>query len=458
MPPRSRKGTKSRSASPAPRTPGRTKKSPVTPRTKTPVTNKNRSYEWGGPLGALGMVVLLPLTVIGLNVLCSETSCSVHNVWDLPAMMLLALDVGVPRLLLALGVELLWMAFHALLYITPVGKQVKGVKLSDGTCLTYNINALHVFTLVHAILGSMHYADVIRLAWLADMFMPLMVAAIIISVFMSIVLYVASFRSSQVSFSPGGNTGNYLYDFWVGRELNPRTGSLDWKFMCELRPGLIGWSVLNWAFVAKAMEVGTCSPSIIVVALLESFYVLDGLLYEEGNLTMMDIVHDGFGFMLCFGDLAWVPFTYTLKAKFLAYHASQLSYMHVGICAAVALVGYAVFRGSNNQKSRFRQNPKDPANAALKVMHTSSGKSLIVSGYWGVCRHPNYVGDWLMTLSWSALTGFTEPLPYFQPVYFALLLIHRQLRDEEQMREKYGAEDMHKFHRIVRYRLIPYVY
>ena len=32
----------------------------------------------------------------------------------------------------------------------------------------------------------------------------------------------------------------------------------------------------------------------------------------------MDIIHDGFGFMLVFGDLVWVPFTYTLQARYLA--------------------------------------------------------------------------------------------------------------------------------------------
>ena len=31
----------------------------------------------------------------------------------------------------------------------------------------------------------------------------------------------------------------------LGRELNPRIGSLDLKEFCELRPGLIGWCVLN---------------------------------------------------------------------------------------------------------------------------------------------------------------------------------------------------------------------
>ena len=32
----------------------------------------------------------------------------------------------------------------------------------------------------------------------------------------------------------------------------------------------------------------------------------------------MDITTDGFGFMLVFGDIAWVPFTYCLQARYLA--------------------------------------------------------------------------------------------------------------------------------------------
>lgn len=38
---------------------------------------------------------------------------------------------------------------------------------------------------------------------------------------------------------------------------------------------------------------------------------------QDAILTTMDIVHDGFGFMLAFGDLAWVPFLYCLQPRFL---------------------------------------------------------------------------------------------------------------------------------------------
>lgn len=54
------------------------------------------------------------------------------------------------------------------------------------------------------------------------------------------------------------------------------------------------------------------------VCLFHLIYVMDGLWYEPAILTTMDITTDGFGFMLAFGDIAWVPFTYSLQARYLA--------------------------------------------------------------------------------------------------------------------------------------------
>lgn len=173
---------------------------------------------------------------------------------------------------------------------------------------------------------------------------------------------------------------------------------------------------------------------------------------------MMDIVRDGFGYMLCFGDLAWVPFIYTLQCKYLDIHHPPHSIMYNVFCLFVVVMGYTLFRGANSVKNKFRTNPNDPALANLKVMRTSKGKSLIISGYWGLCRHPNYVGDWIMSVGWALLTGSRSLIPYFHPLYFGILLIHRQLRDEAQMREKYGEADWCTFCHYVPYRLIPYIY
>lgn len=420
---------------------------------------RTTSYEWCGPAGAVCLVLGLPLLVLLLNSFCTADSCVL--IGQIPDTLHLARSTiahALPMVPKAIAMECAWLAAHAVFYLLPIGRVVQGTTLRNGEVLSYRLNAFHAFVICHAGAAVCHFSGLCNLTDLADMGDALMLGAIAISAVMSVALFACSHRSGKVLTAMGGNSGNVFYDFWIGRELNPRTGFLDWKFMCELRPGLIGWSILNWAYVAKGVALGNGELNLFLCALMQSFYVFDGLLLEVGNLTMMDIVDDGFGYMLCFGDLAWVPFIYTVQCRYLAFHPQHLSPLYTGLCLALCALGYLLFRGANTEKDRFRKNPKDPQVAHLRLMKTSKGKSLIVSGFWGVSRHPNYVGDWLMALSWGVMCGVNSVLPFFHSVYFGVLLMHRQLRDEEAMLEKYGAADWRRFCEIVRYRLIPYVY
>lgn len=46
----------------------------------------------------------------------------------------------------------------------------------------------------------------------------------------------------------------------------------------------------------------------------------------------MDIIYEGFGFMLSFGDLAWVPFLYSLQGRYILEHPLSMPwYCLVGI-------------------------------------------------------------------------------------------------------------------------------
>ena len=49
-------------------------------------------------------------------------------------------------------------------------------------------------------------------------------------------MYTMSFRQGAF-LAEGGDSGNHIYDFYIGRELNPRLLNFDWKYFCELRPG-----------------------------------------------------------------------------------------------------------------------------------------------------------------------------------------------------------------------------
>lgn len=74
----------------------------------------------------------------------------------------------------------------------------------------------------------------------------------------------------------------------------------------------------------------------------------------------MDITTDGFGFMLSIGDLAWVPFTYSLQARYLAFHPTELSQLATAAVLGVQVIGYYIFRVANEEKNEFRlgKNPK----------------------------------------------------------------------------------------------------
>jgi steroid 5-alpha reductase family enzyme len=254
-----------------------------------------------------------------------------------------------------------------------------------------------------------------------------------------------------------------IADYFLGAARNPRippVSGFDLKVFFEARPGLIGWMLVLWSFAAVQLERdGSLSLAMALVCALQLAYVLDYFWHEPAILSTLDVQHENFGWMLLFGDLVWVPFTYTLQAHYLVEHSPELSIAAAALCAALGLAGLTLFRVSNLQKHRFRSDPErlrirgKPA----EFIQTRHGNRLLVSGLWGWSRHANYLGDWLLGLSWSLACGFGSLLPYFYPIYFALLLAHRERRDHRRCEIKYG-EDWQRYCSRVRWRIVPGLY
>merc|ERR1712238_468672 len=126
------------------------------------------------------------------------------------------------------------------------------------------------------------------------------------------------------------------------------------KEFCELRPGLIGWALLNIAFMSVQQEkLGYVTSSMLFVNVFQFIYVWDALFLERAILTTMDITTDGFGFMLIFGDLTWVPFTYNHPTKYLVNNDPHLSVTTLLLIVFLYVSGYTIFRLSNLQKNIF---------------------------------------------------------------------------------------------------------
>ncbi|XP_006901515.1 PREDICTED: delta(14)-sterol reductase isoform X2 [Elephantulus edwardii] len=380
--------------------------------------------EFGGPMGAASLMALLPATMLHLLLVARSG----------PARLL-----GPPPYLPGLGelwspgallLWLTWLGLQAALYLLPARKVVEGQELKDKSRLQYPINGFQALVLTALLVGLGLLAG-LPLGALSDMLLPFAFASTLTTFIFSLLLFLKAQVAPASALAPGGNSGNLIYDFFLGRELNPRISSLDFKYFCELRPGLMGWVLINLAMLVQEAELrGSPSLAMWLVNGFQLLYVGDALWHEEAILTTMDITHDGFGFMLVFGDLAWVPFTYSLQAQFLLHHPQPLG---LPMASTICLIN------------------------GLETIPTATGRQLLVSGWWGMVRHPNYLGDLIMALAWSLPCGTAHLLPYFYLLYFTSLLVHREARDERLCRQKYGLA-WQEYCRRVPYRIVPYIY
>ncbi|KAL5357933.1 ergosterol biosynthesis ERG4/ERG24 [Aspergillus floccosus] len=495
------------------------KKKDSKPRVPVQIVPEKRGYEFGGPLGAFGIVFGLPILVYSFTFLCNDVSgCPAPSLLHPSSLSIeqLKLEVGWPaegvRAFYDFNVTLCVLGYYLLslvMYVFLPGQEAEGTELACGGRLQYKFNAFlsAVLILSGCAIGTYVYgADFVVWTFLWDNYLQVITANLIIASLIAIFVYAKSFsvpapgqpNPELRQLAPGGHTGNVLYDFFIGRELNPRVRlpipfvsesarTIDIKSWCEMRPGLLGWIILNLSNIARQYRTyGYVTDSIVISTVFQAFYVLDGLYMEPALLTTMDIIMDGFGFMLSFGDLVWVPFIYNFQTRYLAVFPFELGPKGILLVLAVTAVGYSIFRGANNQKNRFRTNPNDPRVKHIKFIQTASGSKLMTSGWWGYARHINYLGDWVMSWSYSLPTGIAgyaiiesiNPatgelqkqavqtaenrgwgmiFTYFFLLYFGVLLIHREQRDEEKCKKKYGA-DWDRYTSLVRSRIIPGIY
>jgi Delta14-sterol reductase len=348
-----------------------------------------------------------------------------------------------------------WLLLQVALQIAAPGPVREGTPLPDGSWLRYKMNGWVSFWLTLAVLYLAVRAGWLKATLAYDHFGALLTTVNLVAFGFSLFLYFYG----RAWAPEAKRTGNFFYDYFMGVSLNPRVKGFDFKFFCESRPGLIAWVVINFSLAAKQYELrGAVTTPMILVLAFQFLYIADYFWHEEAILTTWDIKHEKFGWMLCWGDLVWVPFTYTLQAYYLVSHPHSLPVWGTAAIVALNMAGYSLFRSANLQKHRFRENPdgliwgKRPA-----YIETDRGTRLLASGWWGVGRHMNYLGDLMMGLAWCLPCGFEHPLPYFYIVYFLILLLHRERRDHALCLRKYGPA-WQKYCALVPWRIFPGVY
>ncbi|ETS86222.1 hypothetical protein PFICI_00050 [Pestalotiopsis fici W106-1] len=359
------------------------------------------------------------------------------------------------------------MAFY---YVLPgVTGHGKRLRHEGDRQLKYFCNAYVSFYTTILIAAALHISGLFPLYTIIDEFGPIMSVAIFSGFINSIAVYI----SAMVGQRTHRLTGYPIYDFFMGAELNPRIGILDLKMFYEVRvPWFILFLISSAAAVRQYESYGYVSKEVGFIVAAHFLYANACAKGEHLIITSWDMYFEKLGFMLTFWNMAGVPFSYCHCALYLANHDPS-EYQWSTFPFVLLFIGYLFFYWvwdtANGQKNGFRQMergqlldrktwPRLPWLVIRnpKAIETTTGDRIMVDGWFGIVRKPHYTADMYFAISWALITGFRSPFPWFYPVFFCVMIIHRTLRDVAKCRNKYG-DAWKQYEQAVPYLYIPYV-
>jgi 7-dehydrocholesterol reductase len=270
------------------------------------------------------------------------------------------------------------------------------------------------------------------------------------------------------SSSDAGGSSNFSWDFYWGTELHPQLLGVELKQLFNCRFAMMGWSIILLSFAAAQIELhGALSNSMLVCIGLQITYIFKFFVWEGGYFNSLDVMHDRFGFYICWGVCAWLPCVYTLSALYLVDHPRTLSPIVAVATFAFGLLALAINYSADEQRQRVRAThgqtriwgrPPELIHATYVPADGHPRQNfLLVSGWWGVARHFHYVPELALALAWTSTVGFERMLPWFYPVFLCILLTHRAVRDDERCARKYGAAWV-EYRRRVPWKMLPGVF
>jgi delta14-sterol reductase len=155
--------------------------------------------------------------------------------------------------------------------------------------------------------------------------------------------------------------------------------------------------------------------------------------------------------------------------------ASLLPAQDISVQSATCIVvlffsGWILTRGANLQKFMFRISGNNARFLCIR-QETIVNTRILVSGFWGLSRHINYLGEIVQAIGLSlpallavslpesllSMQGLTYVYPILYPLFYIGLFIPRQADDDQLCLRKYG-ESWKEYQRRVPYRIVPYVW
>ena len=369
----------------------------------------------------------------------------------------------------AAAIVLVFLAVELALLQWLPGKIFEGPITPTGSRPRYKLNGILAWLVTHALFfGCSFGLHLFNAGIVWDHFGEILSTLVLFALIFCLFLYFKGrYRPSSEDHSL---SGNFIWDYYWGVELHPALFGINLKQLINCRISMMGWSVIVCSFAAKQAELnpgGHVSNSMLVSVAITVIYLFRFFWWESGYFTSLDIMHDRFGFYICWGVVAWVPAVYTLTAQYLVLRPNELAWP---VAAALFVVGVgAVYinYAADAQRQRVRATngntkvwgrPPELIRASYTPADGAQHESLLLaSGWWGLARHFHYVPEITLALAWSLPAGFSHLVPYFYVVYLTILLFDRAGRDDRRCHKKYGAAWEEYCRRVCR-KIIPGVY
>jgi delta14-sterol reductase len=250
-------------------------------------------------------------------------------------------------------------------------------------------------------------------------------------------------------------------DFYLGRLENPQWLGVDAKmFLYLVGATMLGLNIYSFAMHQRLAFPHDPSPGITLYAGLFTFFLCDYLLFERVHLYTYDFFAERVGFKLGWGCLVFYPYFYCVGLWSVAGSPDPHAPAALGAVAViVCFAGWVLARGANMQKYLFKRDPRARFLGLIAPEALGDGdRQLLVSGFWGVARHVNYLGEFLMAIGLALALGYPGRIaPWLYPLYYMALLIPRQIDDDRRCAQKYGAL-WNAYVKRVPYRIVPGLY
>ncbi|KAM3183502.1 hypothetical protein ACTXT7_010230 [Hymenolepis weldensis] len=350
--------------------------------------------------------------------------------------------------------------------IIPLGKTT--TIIADGQRLHHKSNGI-VVVMVYAVAVAIYHhkiADLIGGAHfhvLSDYLPTIFLAAVLEAFVYTVHVFLKEHFSRSTSRTNG--SGCFVVDFYTGRETRPTPFGVDIKVLSQYIC-LVGGFILQVSFALRQYkEHASLSLGLMTLIFLHCVVLLDFFIYEPTSLHCHDVLRYGCGLRWFQSKFVIRPLLSSLGVFYLAqnYHVAYPSlkplpdYTLPALGAIFFIFGLFVRRRAINQRFVFRCYPQHPDLETMSTFRAESGKRILAGGWWGFVRHPDYLGEVLLTVGLALPTGFGSFAPWIVPVFVFLDVLLRIHWDEQVCSEKYDSA-WKKYTTVVPYRLIRGVY